>query len=220
MFNEYYISNLHICNIVADVTSIIETTSSVIDIFTGIVLIVGGFWGVAFLKSLKEKSINAIFGYYTMLKVRINFFIKTFNSYKNEILDRLIPEDEREDIEESRSLFIEEIIAKCSKNATETIEFLKNADNQMPIDTEWMDKYGTFLDFLIDMENIQDSMFYKYEFDDEAEYETTKNNYYNINYNNMNQMLKEIDNKQKYMSEKICKKSLFSQLIKKIKSKD
>lgn len=129
-------------------------------------------------------------------------------------MDRLIPEDEREDIEESKSLFIEEIICKCSNNAKETIEFLKNADNQMPIDTTWMDKYGDFLDFLIDIENIQDPMFHKFEFDDDAEYKTAKKDYYEHHYQNMNLMMQGIDTKQKGMSEKICKDRIFHRWLK------
>ena len=63
MLKEYFMNSLHTINLELDITSIIETTNSIVDIFTGIILIVGGLWGVAFLKTLKEKSINAIFGY-------------------------------------------------------------------------------------------------------------------------------------------------------------
>lgn len=205
-------NNLHIIILeTSSSSSSIEFVEKIVNIITGLLVAFGSVGGIVFLKKLKEKRLNATFGYFSRLKVRIHFLSTTFKAYNDILLDRLIPVQNRRAIDLTKLPFIEEIIAQFSNTANETIEFLKKEDNQIPGDLNWIEKYDLFLEFLEDFQNINNLAYYKY---CTGNLEEKKNNYYIQHLKNMDDMLIAINQCQKDLEKKLCKPK-FTQKIKK-----
>ena len=186
----------------------IENINSITKIISNIILIIGGFWGVGFLKGLKEKSINATFGYYTMLKIRINYFLKMLKTYKDELLDRLIPDNDRVELEESTSLFFQDVLDEYSSNAAETLSFLKNSDDQIPTNVEWISNYDSFIEFLNDATKMNKEEFHICK--DERLYNKFKTDYYDTHIAAMEALIREINTAQEVLCKKMDKERKLS----------
>lgn len=180
---------------------VLENIDLIVNILSGLAVLIGGVFATLFFKTLREKSLNATFGYFSRLKVRMNSLLHIFTNNSTEILNRLfIPDGERREDDPQKTAFIDELISKFSKEAKETREFLKKEDDQMPGSRNWVDNYTTFLEFLEDCENLQNPMYYK---NIEA---SEINEYYKTHTENMKAMLNAIDIRQKELENKLCKR--------------
>lgn len=190
--------------------SILDNIDTIVNILSSLVVIVGGILGTLLLTSLREKNLNATFGYFARLKVRINFLLNTFTNNKVEILNRLFnPDGERREDDPQKTAFIDKVIQNFAKEAEETRYFLKHEDDQMPCSKEWIDNYSTFLGFLEDCENLQYPMYFK-------NTETSEQNeYFSKHTENMKKMLELIDKRQNYLGNKFFKSSFKEKISKK-----
>lgn len=186
-------------------TSLLDSIDAIINIAIGIISIIGGLLGIFLLKTLREKNLNATLGYFSRLKVHIHLLKSTFDNYHTEILYRFIPENSRVDSDHTKSSFISDIICNFSNEASDTLTFLKNEDNQMPADNNWMAKYDILLDFLEDMKQIKQCKFYKFDMSDD--FDEIADEYYKKHSENLSNMLKSIENHQNKIQNKLYKKN-------------
>lgn len=195
-------------------SSPIDTIETIVNILTGLIVSVGGIGGVVFLKKIQEKKLNATFGYLSRLKVRIHFLKNTFDNYQDILLDRLIPVQNRRAVDLSKTPFIDGIIIQFSKTAEETLDFLKNEDNQIPAQDKWTEYYDDLLVFLEDFKNINNAAYYKFSSND---LESDKQTYSYVHSRNLESMLNSINKCQKELEHKMCKPSLYSKIKKQFK---
>lgn len=201
---EYFLNFNHMINIGTDDEThtfgeIISSTENIVNIIVGIVAIIGGFAAIMYFRKLREKRLNASFSYLSRLKVRIHYLHGTYKIYSEDIMRRFVPEDSRRSPESSKSLFIKKVIDNFSNLASETLEFLKNTDDQMPSGIGWTSMLDKFLVFLEDCEKINIENFYLW-----SDLEN-KDEYISSNLNNMEEMLNLIETYQTKIEQKICK---------------
>ncbi len=183
---------------VNDVISFLEI---IVKIIVGIVAIIGGVIAIMYFRKMREKRLNASFCYLSRLKVRINYLYNTFSDNSEDIIYRFIPEAERRLPDTAKSLFINNIIKTFSNNANETLNFLKQQDDQMPSKRGWTKWFDVFIDFLEDCQNIGDEKYFKWNNLDKNK----MNEYITLNLKNMKKMLDSIIEYQIEVESKICK---------------
>ena len=194
--------------ITTDAVSIVDVLSG-IDTFTNIVVniivIIGGILGFNYIRKIKEKQIDATFSYLTRLNVRLKFFNDIFITYGEEIMDCFIPENYRREIVPDRISLVSERIKDLAENAKETLKFIRDENNQMPAQKGWVDKFNTFVEFLIDCEQLDQSIYYKWSIMDE--YEEKKSQYYEENSKNIQELLRMVHERQIKLEEEMFKKN-------------
>ena len=158
-----------------------------------------------YIRKIKEKQIDATFSYLTRLNVRLKFFNDIFITYGEEIMDCFIPENYRREIVPDRISLVSERIKDLAENAKETLKFIRDENNQMPAQKGWVDKFNTFVEFLIDCEQLDQSIYYKWSIMDE--YEEKKSQYYEENSKNIQELLRMVHERQIKLEEEMFKKN-------------
>lgn len=155
-----------------NITEIIEpstfwgTFETISNICVNVVVVVGGVLGLLYYSKLREKQANAVFSYLTQLQVRIKILYVLYTTYKNQIMERFIPETKRRSEPDSTSSFIDKVITEFAQYASETLDFLKESQEQMPASEDWSNKYEILIEFLLDAEHLSIKTFYKWINDD------------------------------------------------------
>ena len=185
---------------------ILSTIDKLLTVGLNVILIIGGICGISYLAKLKNKEREAIFGYYTQLKVRIQYLYDIFDKYHDDILSCFIPPQHRKPWDASKAMFIQNIINQFADCASETLLFLKKQDNQVPASLGWSKKYSLFLSFLTDCELIKNKNYYKWVND----YDVYTSKYLKTHKENMESMIKDISSKQLEIEEKLYSTSIFS----------
>ena len=204
MNNVIFLSELHIILEEINNTDFLNTIDTVISIIVGIISIIGGLLGIFLLKNLREKSLNATLGYFSRLKVHIHSLNSTFESYYTEIFYRFLPENSRPEEDQTKISFINDIINNFSDEAIDTLLFLKNEDNQMPADSNWMNEFNILLEFLEDMKYIKQPRYYKFSTDEHFNENSVKD-YYKKHSNNLSNILKSIEKHQEKIQDQLYK---------------
>ena len=190
----------------------IENTFSCIDyilsFISSLLIIIAGVYGIKYINKIKEKNNNAIFGYYTRLKVRLHIIKTVLEEYKMPFLDRLIPQSERSDIEPSKQGTVNLAIENLIENAKETLNFLKNSEEQMPASITWSDNYCTLLEFLEDCVKITNNNYFKWNTD----FSNNQNVYYNRHKENIDLMIESISKQQEKMQIELYKTTNIAKL--------
>lgn len=206
MFNSFidWLKSIYvlIANNHESLTNVISVISDAFDLFLSILIFIGGVFGIGYLKNLHEKSLNATFGYYAQLKVRIHLLNTTFVENKEYILDRFVPDDKRKLIDPAKEAFIKREIEQFIENANETHEFLKNAIDQVPCSFDWAQKYTILLDFLEDVSKLKNLTYYKWSKDPFEQ----KEKYFKLHNDNMESLLKDIKTQEIKIQRKMHRK--------------
>ena len=151
----------------------LERVNIGVDILVSIVVAAGGIWGYRYIRNLREKQREATFSYLMRLNVRLKYFHDTLASYPDEIMERFLPRNKRRGSSTDNTVLVEDMIKRLAKNAGETLEFLRNENNQMPAQRGWIEKFNRFVEFLLDFEQIGEEGYFKWV--DDGEWE---NSYY------------------------------------------
>lgn len=168
--NICYYSPLKTTILLSNVLNNINTLSNII---VNIIVILGGILGLNYIKKMREKQIDSTFSYLTRLNVRLKYFQELLINFRDEIMDRFLPEDCRREVSADRVSLVANMIDQLSKNAKETLEFLRNEDNQIPAQEGWIDNFNSFIEFLLDCEQLDHKSYYKWTNKEEREEKCT-----------------------------------------------
>ena len=138
-------------------SSLLETLNNLADF---VVAIIGGFcalYGISYLKTLRQKKVEATYSFEIQLYVRITE-LKESLDINERLLANLFSTTIRKEWGDSRAAPENQLIRFYS-NCDETLKFIKSASDQMPVYANWMKDYAKLMRFLIDILNydIRDS---------------------------------------------------------------
>lgn len=183
------------------------------NIIVNLIVICGGVMGILYCKQLRDKQMNATFSYLTQLKVRVKKLYNLYSYYGKEIMDRYVPENKRRHDINAKTPFMDDIIKEFAENAAETLSFLRETGEQMPASREWPIYFDLLLDFLNDAEHLSNPQFNKWASDEDI---MQKEDYYKKHKENLCNIIKVVDQRQKYLTNKIfSKKFSLKKLLKK-----
>ena len=97
--------------------------------------------------------------------------------------------------------YSEKIVTLFLQNCQETLEFLLNSDNQIPLRRGWVEKYNYLIEFLDVYIKTEDKDFYIRDSKSKLEEE-----FYKSHLSNMKDMLNEIYQEQKKLEKKLTSK--------------
>lgn len=172
---------------VMSISDVLAGIDTLVNIIVNIIVIVGGVLGFNYIRKLREKQIDSTFSYLTRLGIRLKYFRELLVTYKDEIMDRFLPEDCRREISADRIYIVSNAIKHLSENAKETLIFLRDADDQMPAQKGWINCFYSFIEFLIDCEQLEQATYFKWM--NSVDLEEIKNRYYNNVLGNIDQLL-------------------------------
>lgn len=185
-------------------------TSSV----ANIIVVIAGIFGIFYCSKLKERQMNATFSYLAQLQVRVKSLYDLFEIYQDSFTERLyIPKERRSEDINNFTSFKGDLIEQFSSLADETLNFLKQTDEQMPACREWPELYTRLIAFLNDMRQISNKNYHKWLKPSE---ETEQ--YKKIHANNMKLILDAIEERQNEITKKIFHYSLLKKWFKNLKS--
>lgn len=184
-------------------SNVITNIDSIVNIVVNILVIYGGILGLQYIKKMREKQVDSTFSYLTKLNIRLKYFYEILSIYGEDIMDRFVPAGCRREIAADRVCVVDETIKRLSSNATETLGFLKNEDNQMPAEVGWTTCFNKFIEFLIDCEQINENNYFKWMVT--ADLEQKKKKYYDTNLTNIDKLLQMVCTQQCKVEEDIFK---------------
>lgn len=172
----------------------LTTTSTVSDIIVNVVVIIGGIMGLNYVKKLREKQKESTFNYLTKLNVRLKYFEITVEEFAYDIKTRLVPKRLRRDTSAEKILTVTNMFTQLTKNAEETLKFLKNENDQMPATRGWVDCFNTFIEFLVDSAKLEQETYSKWDTCDNPEEEVDK--YISDHLENIRELIRMVHQKQ------------------------
>lgn len=193
-----------VTNDTLSISDILSGTDTFTNIIVNIIVIVGGIVGLNYIRKMREKQIDATFSYLTRLNVRLKYFDCILDTYSEEIMDCFIPENSRREIGAERITLVSNTIRDFSKNAEETLKFIREENNQMPAKKGWVEKFNLFIEFLIDCEQLNQSTYCKWTTIDD--FDEKKKNYYKKNVENIKNLLQMVNERQSNLENELFKK--------------
>lgn len=187
------------------ISDILTNVNTIINSCVNIIVFIGGILGLKYINKLRERQSDSVFSYLTRLNVRLRFFKMSLTDYKTEILDQFIPESHRREIGPERVVFIDEVINNFSESAKETLNFLRNENDQMPAQIGWFKCLDTLIEFLNDCEHLIQNGYYKWNINNDMDSE--KESYYCKHMENINKLIEMITDRQRQLEIEIFKKS-------------
>lgn len=184
-------------------TDFLTITDSVVGIVVNILVIIGGILGLNYIKKLREKQKDSIFGYLTKLNVRINCIYQIFINNCDDITEQLIDISNRRIPSANKVQSTYNVMEILSQNASETLKFLMNEDDQIPAKKGWTDCLNSFISFLIDCEQLKNPTFFKWVNKDDHQKDIDE--YIKNHINCMKNLLEMINDCQIDLENKICK---------------
>lgn len=174
-------------------TEILTNSNTIVNIFVNIFVMVGGILGFNYVRQLREKQKNSAFNYLTRLNVRIRNLYALLSTYKNDILNYILPKEDRRELTPEKSIIIPKVINSLAQNAKEILIFLKNEEDQMPAQKGWVKSFNDFVDFLICLEQIESTPSSVLKFN------------FQHNLNNIHDIIEMIESRQTYLEDEIFK---------------
>jgi len=209
------INDLYVEPAINNSLSLLDYIEKVVNIFVSVIVAFGGCGFISYLRRIREKSLNAIFGYYAQLKVRLHYFQSELSGNSDIITDRFVPSSQRKEIEPSRELLAKQLIKQFASSAKDTIQFLKISDNQMPPVENWAEKFNCLLEFLEDSSNIDNDNFFKWTSDELQK----RNDYFNLHIGNINSIIDAISKEQDVIAHRLHKRGFIKKIQDRIKQK-
>lgn len=182
-------------------SNILVNTDTFFNIIVNIIVILGGILGFKYIVKLREKQIDSAFSYLTRLNIRLEYFHEILAAYKDEVMDRFLPENHRREIAVNRVSLVANTIMHLSESAKETLKFFRDENDQMPAQEGWVDCLNQFIKFLIDIEQLDQDSYFKWIGSDTQEKEL----YYNKNFQNIEALLEMVYNCQCDLEKNIFK---------------
>lgn len=141
--------NCRLSHIIQILVNNIDSGKDLSYIFLNVILGMGAFRGLEYLKMYKEKRDAATFTFWIQLRVRM-VEIKSWLESEHGLIDCLYDKNIRS-AWESESGADEERIDCFKKLVQETFRFVKSSSDQMPVYSGWTDDYNRFITFLNDI---------------------------------------------------------------------
>ena len=187
---------------------VLAVTDSAVGIVVNILVIIGGIVGFSYIKKLREKQKDSIFGYLTKLSVRINCIYQLVINNRDDITERFIDISNRRIPSANKIQSTYNAIEILSQNASEALKFLMNEDDQIPAQKGWTKCLSLFISFLIDCEQLKNPAFFKWT--NRGEHQSDIDTYINDRIDCMINLLKMISDCQIDLETKICKGKNYS----------
>lgn len=187
---------------------VLTVTDSAVGIVVNVLVIIGGIVGFSYIKKLREKQKDSTFSYLTKLSVRINCIYHIVINNRNDIAERFINISNRRIPCADKIKSTYNAIEILSQNASETLKFLMNEDNQIPAQKGWIKSLNLFVDFLIDCEQLKNPTFFKWMNGNENQSDIDK--YIEKHIKCMDRLIKMIRKCQIDLENKICKGKNYS----------
>ena len=183
--NEYF---CFFCHIIEPEASLIDFLCKIAELIGNVIIIIGGIFGIVYIKKLKEKRLNAAFGFFSKFSLRLKSISYLFEQNKNTILNSLVNPSDRSKLADIDNSYSQKSVDELVKKALETINFLMEENDQMPVFIGWIDKYNNFISFLETICQLSNSNFFLWnEFD-----ETKQEEFYNTHSENIKGMIDDI----------------------------
>lgn len=179
-------------------------TSTFSDIVVNVVVIIGGILGLSYIKRMRDKQSDATFSYLMRLNIRLKYFKIFFEKYRDDIMGRFYPENYRREPSVDRMNLVEETIQNLSQQAEETLDFLRNEDNQLPAKSGWVDNINQFVELLINCEQLKNKEYFIWTENKDVEKE--REEHYEEIMKIINTLLNMVNARQKELEDKIFKK--------------
>lgn len=178
-------------------------TSTFSDIIVNFIVIIGGVLGLSYIKRMREKQSDATFSYLMRLNIRLKYFKIIFEKYRDNIMGRFYPETYRREPSVERMNLVEETIQDLSQQAKETLDFLRNEDNQLPAKKGWVENINQFIELLIICEQLKNREYFMWTENEDIEKE--KDGHYKEIMKIINTLLNMVNERQKELENKIFK---------------
>ena len=206
---EYNVLNLNIINIEPDTSNLLEMILMISELIINLSLIAGGAYTISRIKRLRIKRDDAIFSFLQRLQIRVRRLNSTFKNHKEYLLDSLIVPTKRSIGLDAPNSYIDNLANKFSKDASETITFLMNENDQIPLYNGWTEQCKILIEFLEAYSRIEDKNYFLWT-DDQ-----NKESFFKVHSENMDMMIEKINARQLEIEEEINKERL--NIIKKVK---
>lgn len=181
----------------------IDNIKGVADICVDVTVVAGGIMGISYVLRFKEKQKEATFNYLARLNNRLIYFQKTLKDFKPDIMDCFVPVDFRRQIPADRIGLVNGIVKRISENARATLEDINTAKDQFPAQKGWSAAEKKFVSFLIDCERIEYKSYHCINGDNADEIEQRKDTYYEEAMNNIDTLMKMIEERQEEREEEL-----------------
>lgn len=181
----------------------LDITDTIVGIIVNTLVILGGVLGFSYIKKLREKQQDNIFGYLTKLNVRIDCIYQIVINNKDVIVEQLINTSNRRIPGANTVQSTHIIMENLSQNASETLKFLMSEENQFPAKKGWTKCLNMFISFLIDCEQLKNPSFFKWMNREDSQEDIDK--YMNNITKCMETLLTMISDCQIKLENKICK---------------
>lgn len=185
----------------ADILENIESVTNIIIAIVGVFIAVEG---IKYLNTLKERRAATTFTFWIQLEIRIREILIALKD-NHSIINGLYSDDARTTWSNQGTSGSDDMVNRFYTNIQETLEFLKGAEDQIPVNTKWLKDYRFFIKFLIDVSQYDirctDALF---KFSD-AETEIDRDKYCSTICKVMDNLLTDIETEQTTASEELDK---------------
>ncbi len=181
----------------------LEDLESLIGIITNLLITITGVCAIRYFHKLKEKSYNATFSYYSRLLVRLKKIESLLDNYRDQIIEKFLPENERSEINPALKKTFDNAIVALTSASEETLDFLRKESDQMPASRDWPLHYASLLDFLELCTNLTNEKYFNPAFVNDKKQVQKK---ICEGKQNIEVMIEQILNKQKDVSRKLNKR--------------
>lgn len=183
----------------------VEIAKNTSDIFANVMVSIGGVMGISYIWRAKEKQKEATFGYLTKLNVRLIEIRKILVDFKDEVMDRFIQAEYMRELPGDRISLINDVIKSLSKEAKETLKFIKKEDSQFPAEKGWSERIKKLVNFLADCERIKHRSYYCIFGENSEQVDREKEEYYIDALSNIDELIGMIEKRQEKLESKLFK---------------
>lgn len=174
----------------------------IVNCIISVVTLLGSAWCIVRIRKLKEKQLDSIFSFLTRLSIRLNIMSDALKEYKDPILVVLYSPQIRSEMIEYNTLYSESVAKIFLKHSQDTMTFILDTNDQIPLKQGWLDKYNKLIEFLDTYVKTEDENFFLW-----PEKETkSKDDFYSKHIKNIDEMIKDISDAQKEIEKKLPKK--------------
>lgn len=181
-----------------------ENIKNLAEVFAAIIGGVCAIKGIYWLKSLRDKKIEATFGFWSQLAIKLKFLKKRLENNHN-LINNLYSRKAKEPWLNVSAPPEKEPLNEFKGLAAEIVPFIKDAPDQIPAYRGWTDDYSKLVEFLDDILyydiSMSDAMF---KFEDPClvkERDKYVDNICKI----MSRLIQEIEKAQKGIEKELCK---------------
>lgn len=180
----------------------LDYADTVSEIAVRIVTFIGIVIGIGYIHSLKIKRGEAVFGFWSKLKIRLKK-ISTALRNDNGLINNLYDSKRRLQYEAATPAAV--TVQEFRNNVAETVSFLRDAEDQMPAYTGWTEDLNVIIEFASNIE-VYEIMNPKGSFVPELFPDRTK--YCADICTALDRMVNGIDAEQREIEKQICRKDV------------